>query len=71
MGRKKTKIRVGEKIKYQRPLGGAVDVRIDRIEADVSEISMEDLTKPTTTVYLDNGKWISGKDLAEQFNVTS
>lgn len=67
MGRKKTKIRVGDKIKYYKPLGGTLEVKVDAIEAHVVEADLAVLSDPRTVLHLSNNKWMRGVDfLADQ-----
>jgi hypothetical protein len=56
---------VGEKIAYQKPLGGTEQVTIEGIETRVDKISAKDLTRPETVLYLSNGKWMRGTDYIE------
>jgi hypothetical protein len=53
---------VGDKIAYRKPLGGSEQVVIESIETHVDKISVKDLTRPETVLYLSNGKWMRGTD---------
>lgn len=56
---------VGQKIAYQKPLGGTEQVTIEGIETRVNKISAKDLTRPETVLYLSNGKWMRGTDYVQ------
>lgn len=55
-------LHVGDSIDYPKPIGGSEKVKIERIETDVEKICRLGLTKPETTLYLSNGRWMKGTD---------